>query len=89
VGDAAPHDVLGREAVDPLAGQRDLALGADHVADRAQGRRLAGAVGAEQGRDRPFGKAEADAVQDPRQAVAGLKVHDVEQRRGHQAAVPR
>ena len=51
---AAPHEVVGREPVDALALEQDRALGhlaafgAKQVRDRLQGRRLAGAVGAEQ-----------------------------------------
>ena len=77
--------------VDALAAEAHLALRPDHRAQRAQRRRLAGAVGAEQGRDRALGHAEADAVQHARQAVAGVQVDDVEQHVGarRHGAAPR
>ena len=49
--------------IDRLPSKRDLAAGADHAAERAQRRGLAGAVGAEQGRDAAFLQTEIEAVQ--------------------------
>ena len=49
-----------------------------HAADRAQGRGLAGAVGAEDGGDPARLHREADAVQDPGRAVLRLQVLDLE-----------
>ena len=67
--DAAPHQVVGREAVDPFATAMDLslgdlaALGQQEGGDRLQGRRLARAVGAQQRHDAAFGHRERDALQ--------------------------
>src|SRR6202012_4780318 len=64
VADAQPGDAVRRKARRVLAEDRDLALarrGEAHQA--AQGRRLAGAVAAEQSGDPPLFDAEADAVQ--------------------------
>src|SRR5258706_197795 len=49
--DAEPDDVLGRLAIDARPGKPDLARRADHAAERTQGRRFAGAVGAQDRRD--------------------------------------
>ena len=69
MGDAEPHDVLGRLAVDPLAGEADLAGAAHHhVADRAQRRGLAGAVGAQERGDAAFLDREVDS---PRSTCVG------------------
>ena len=60
----------------------------DHAAEGAERRRLAGAVGAEEGRDAAFGEAELEPVQGLGLAVKGLEALDVEQRR-HLRPVPR
>jgi len=88
VRDAQAHDVLGRAAVDARATETDFSRGLHHGAERAQRSRLAGAVGAEQGGDRSFLEAEADAVKHPGRAVGRVQVGDFEQRR-HYCAVPR
>ena len=62
--------------------------GLHHAANRAQRSRLAGAVGAEQRRDRALLEDEVDAVQHPRRPVGGVQLGDFQQRR-HQALVPK
>src|SRR5262249_26977410 len=55
--DAAAHDLMRRQLIEPLAIELDRALGdppalgAENAGNRLQGRGLAGAVGAEQRRD--------------------------------------
>ena len=61
--------------------------GAHHVADRAQRRGLAGAVGAEQGGDGALVEREFEAVQRLHLAVIGTKILDREQR--HASLLPR
>src|SRR3546814_13570216 len=73
VGDAEPDDVLGRAALDGLAGEADLASGTDHAADGAQRRRLAGAVGTQNGGDRALAEGEIEPQPRTRLAVPGLK----------------
>ena len=66
---AAAHELVGGELVDPLAVEFDralrhlAALGMQQVGDGLQGRRLAGAVRAEQGDDAALGHGERDAFQ--------------------------
>ena len=81
-------DVLGRAAVEPFAGKRDLALGAHHAADGAQRCRLAGAVGAEEHGHAAFLDRKVDPVHDLRLAVKGLQRVQFEDRR-HQCRGPR
>jgi hypothetical protein len=93
VGHAQAHDVLGGLAVDALAArtartkETDFALRCrHHRAQRAQRRRLAGAVGAKQRRDRPLVDREREAVQHPGRAVARVQVAHLEQRCRHPRA---
>src|SRR3546814_5080610 len=88
VGDAEPDDVLGRAALDGLAGEADLASGTDHAADGAQRRRLAGAVGTQNGGDRALVEVEIEPVQRPRLAVPGFEAADFE-KHGNLPSVPR
>jgi hypothetical protein len=88
VGDAEPDDVLGGLAVDPLAVEVDLPAGLDHPAHRAQGRRLARAVGAQDRGDAARLHLEREPVQDLRPPVLRLQPLRLQQRR-HQAALPR
>ena len=70
-----------------VSGEANFAVRPDHRAERVQGRRLAGAVGAEQGGDRALGQAEADAMQHPREPVAGVQIDHLEQRCAHRDTV--
>ena len=87
--DAAADDLVGIDAVDALAVEDDLAagdfavLGLEQSGDRLQRRRLAGAVGAEQGHDRALRHLEAQAAQHQDDVVVDdLDVAHAEQRRG-------
>src|SRR6202011_3594599 len=80
MGDAETHDVLGRPTRDLPAFEGDVASGVHHAAQRAQHRRLAGAVGAEQGPDMALREAEADAVKRLVLAVEGIKAPDLKHR---------
>jgi hypothetical protein len=88
VGDADPGHPLGGGARDPLAGEAHLARHRHEARDRAKRRRLARAVGAEDGHDLAFADRERDAVQRLHRAVARLDVLNFEERR-HQSATPR
>jgi hypothetical protein len=89
VGDAGADDVRRGLPVDALAGQVDLAAGAHHhVAHRAQERRLAGAVGAQQRHHRALLDRQIDAVEDRHRPVARAHPAQLEQR-GHAGAPPR
>ncbi len=74
MGDAAAGDVFGLLAVDPLALEMDRAFRAHHAGDRAQGRGLAGAIGAENGGNAARFEREIDAVQNAGIAVEGLQI---------------
>jgi hypothetical protein len=69
LNDAAFHQVGRRQRLDALVAQLDRALGdftalaVQQIADRAQGRRLAGAVAAEQRHDAAFRNAEGNALE--------------------------
>ena len=65
-------DVFGRAPIQPLPGEYDLAFAANHAADGAQRRRLAGAVGAEEHGHAAFLDREIDAMHDLGLAVKGL-----------------
>ena len=87
---AAPHHVRRREPVDGLAVEFDAALGhvaafgAQQVGDRLQRRGLAGAVGAEEGNDAPFGNRQRHAPQHQDDVIVDhLDVVDRQQRRRH------
>src|SRR5207237_1666485 len=73
--DAALYDLVRRQPVDPRAAEldralRDLAaLGAQEPGDRLERRRLAGPVGAEQGRDAALADVERHALEDEDDAV--------------------
>jgi hypothetical protein len=87
VGDPEPHDLLGRHAAQVLAVEPDRTFGAHHVADGAERRRLAGAVGAQQGGDAAGLDREADVVQRLGLAVERLERLHFQQRGHHE--VPR
>src|SRR4051794_40150163 len=88
MADAQPRDVLGLPAVDAATAEQDFAPDAyPHIADRAQDRGLAGAVGAEQGGDAAFGDGKVDTIDDLRLAIGDREVLELEDR-AH-AAVPR
>ena len=89
MGDAEPHDVLGRLAVDALAGKADLAgrKPYHHVAEGAQGRGLAGAVGAQERGDAALLDRKRELAQHLRRAVGGVELARLEDRRHH--ALPR
>src|SRR5256886_9969448 len=84
VADAEPHQVFRRAPVDALPREADLARRADHAAHRAQRRRLARAVGAENRGDAALLDGEVDAVQHLRPAILRLEPARLEQR--HQRA---
>src|SRR4029077_2470496 len=72
--DAALHDLVGLQSVDARALERDLSPRTrEHTADRAQQRRLARAVHAEQRDDLALTHFEVDAVE-----RLNLAVEDVE-----------
>ena len=81
MGDPEAHDVLGGPAGDRLAVEADLAAHPHHAADRAQRRRLAGAVGAEQGDDAALGKLEVEPVQRLALPVKGAQAMHLEHHR--------
>ncbi len=85
--DAELNDVFGGLALERLVFEPNRAGRLDHARDRAQGRCLAGAVGAEDGRDSAPRHAEADPMQRLRASVEGLELLDLE-KRAH-AASPR
>jgi hypothetical protein len=60
---AKTRDVLGGAAGKSAVAEPDLAAAANHAAERAQRRRLAGAVGAEQGDDAALAERKIDAVE--------------------------
>src|SRR3977135_2394730 len=70
-----PGDVMGAHAVDAPLAELDRALGdfaalaVQHAGNGFQRRRLAGAVGAQQGRDRAFADADRHALEDEDDAV--------------------
>jgi hypothetical protein len=61
--DAKTHDVLGGAAGKSVVAEPDLAAAANYAAERAQRRRLTGAVGAEQGDDAALAERKINAVQ--------------------------
>ncbi len=73
--DAALDDLVRRQAVEPFAVELDIALGdlaalgVQQPRDRLQGRRLAGAVGAEKGGDMPLLGGQRYALQHQNRAV--------------------
>src|SRR5207245_6222419 len=69
VADAEPHQVFRRAPVDALPREADLARRADHAAHRAQRRRLARAVGAQNRGDAALLAGAVDAVQALRPAL--------------------
>src|SRR3954447_22190435 len=87
VRNAQAHDVLGAPALDAPAGEAYFALGAHHAAERAQRRRLARTVGAEERGDRLLLEPEVDAVQHARLAVGGPQPTHFKERA--QAGAPR
>src|SRR5439155_7081086 len=86
--DTETDDVFGRASGKRLALELDGAGRTHHVADRAQGGGLAGAVGAQQGGETTFVKGKAQAVQRLDLAVIGAEILDVEHR-GHWSLLPR
>ena len=70
VGDAEARDGVGPARAEPLAGEAELAVAPHRARDRAQRRRLAGAVRAEHGRDLALVDGERDAVQRLHRPVA-------------------
>ena len=78
---AEARDAVGREADRLAAGEDDRAAPlADDAHDRLEGRRLAGAVAAEQGDDLARPHLEIDAVEDVRFAVPGVQPGNGERR---------
>src|SRR3954451_7041966 len=86
--DAETDDVFGRLAGERLALELDRTRRTHHVADRAQGGGLAGAVGAEQRGQRALVEGEGEAVKRLDLAVIGPQILDVEHR-GHWSLLPR
>ena len=82
VGRPGPGDLVGGQAGDVLAAQPDGAGGAGQQAGHHPGhRRLAGAVGADQGGHPAAGHRKGDVEQGPVGPVAGADVVDLEGRR--------
>ncbi len=88
VGDAEAHDILGRPAGDPLAGEADVAAGAHHAAERAQHRRFAGAVGPQEGAHPPLVESESDPEQRLDFAIERVEIGDLEHHRAGSRSVP-
>ena len=63
-----------RRLLDVLSGQLDRAAALDEPHQGAQGRRLADAVPAEQGRDAAVGDVERDPLQDVRLAEIDVQI---------------
>src|SRR5438045_3004845 len=81
LGDAAPHDLVGRQASDVLALEQDGALARLRAAaDGHQQRRLAGAVGADQRDDLAGRNLDIDAMQRLDMAVEGLDARYLQHR---------
>ena len=72
-----------------LAARRDVALGADHAANGAQGGGLARAIGAQQRGHAAFVDQEVDAVQDRVSPYAGVQALGLKQRRHASCVSPR
>ncbi len=80
--DAAPGDLVRASAVDPLARKRDGALvGTQHAGNHVEQRGLAGAVGADHGKDLPGQDLAADAIDRAQSAEAFAHALDRQQRR--------
>jgi predicted short-subunit dehydrogenase-like oxidoreductase (DUF2520 family) len=88
MSDPQTDNVLGGHAAQRLAIELDISGGADHVADRAQRRGLAGTVGAEQRGDAAFVEREFEAVKGLDLAVIGAQILD-RQHRAHWSLLPR
>ena len=82
VRDLLPRRRL-RRAPDRRPVEEDLAAAADRAGDGAEGGRLPGPVGAEDGDDLALADGERDAVEGGDRPVAGLDVPQLEQRAGH------
>src|SRR6267142_5356722 len=79
-GEPEPRDLIRRQADQLAALQADRAPPAAHDAhDRLEGRRLAGAVAAQQRHRLAGADLEADAVEHMRLAVPGVEIMDLEQ----------
>src|SRR5260370_14405093 len=81
MGNAPAHDVRGRPARDALAAEADLTAQAHHAAERAQHRRLAGAIGAQEGAHAPLIEIETDPEQRLLLAVKGVEALHLEHHR--------
>ena len=81
VGDAEPRDRLGGLAADVLAPEDDAARPPDGARDRAQRRRLAGAVRSEDGDRLAVVHRQRDAVERLDAAVTGIDTVQLQQRR--------
>src|SRR5205807_5817978 len=87
--DAEAVDAVGRRPRDAGAAERDRPAGGPEGAhDRAEGRRLADAVPAEEGDDLALPHLEAHVVQDPAPAVAGVDPVEAEEWRGRRGDRP-
>src|SRR5260370_7287835 len=82
MGNPETRDVLGRPAGDAPAVKADVAASANHAAERAQHRCLAGAVGAEQGAHAALIDRETDPEQRLLLAVERVEPVDLEHHRG-------
>src|SRR5437764_9961768 len=85
VSDAAAHDVLGRHPSQGAAAECDIAAPAQPTGARAQRRRLARAVGAEQRHDASFGDGERDPVENGAWPVTRMdlrQLHELSPLRG-------
>src|SRR6185295_14981564 len=82
VRDAEPGDRFRPAAAERLAVEEDLAVALDRARDRAERRRLAGAVGAEHGDDLALLDRERDPFERPHLSVARLDVAELKQRHG-------
>src|SRR5262249_37157951 len=76
----APHDLARPELVDPLATERDRALGRAHESeDRLHRRRLARGITAEERDDLALADLVGDALQDVERPVVGVDFGELQQ----------
>src|SRR5262249_608711 len=86
---AEAHDVLDCPAGQRLAAETNVSGDVHHSGYGPERRRLAGAVGAQQRGNAPFGDLEVKPEQHLGGAVEGAKPGSLQQHRGHHVVVPR
>ena len=81
MGNPPAHDILGRPTGNALAAKADLAALPHHATKRTQHRRLAGAIGAQEGAHPPLVEIETNPKQSLLLAVKGVEMLDLEHHR--------